>query len=77
MLNLNTVNDKTIINIEAVYLLESDADSLAFATRIVNIPAAGQTTEVYARAYYVFEKDGEQIVIYDDVVSESYADVIG
>ena len=77
LLNLNTVNDKTIINIEAVYLLDSDSDSLSFAARIVNIPEAGQSTEVYARAYYVFEKDGEQIVIYDDIVSESYADVIG
>lgn len=77
LLNLNTVNDKTIINIEAVYLLDSDSDSLSFATRIVNIPDAGLNTEVYARAYYVFEKDGEEIVIYDDIVSESYADVIG
>ena len=76
ILNLNTVNDKTIINIEAIYLLDSDADSLAFATRIVNIPEVGYNTEVYARAYYVFEKDGEQIVIYDDIVSESYTDAI-
>ena len=64
------------INIEAVYLLDSDADSLAFATRIVNIPDSGKATELYARAYYVFEKDGELIVIYDDIVSESYTDAI-
>ncbi len=75
-LNLNTVNGKTIINIEAVYLLNSDSDSLSFATRIVNIPDAGLNTEVYARPYYVFEKDGEEIVIYDDIASESYADAI-
>ena len=76
-LNLNTVNGKTIINIEAVYLLDNDADSLAFATRIVNIPDAGLNTEIYARAYYVFEKDGQEIVIYDDIVSESYGDIVG
>ena len=76
LMNLHTVNGKSIINIEAVYLLDSDDDSLSFATRIVNIPEAGKSTEIYARAYYVFEKDGEQIVIYDDIVSESYADAI-
>ena len=76
LMNLHTVNGKSIINIEAVYLLDSDDDSLSFATRIVNIPEAGKGTEIYARAYYVFEKDGEQIVIYDDIVSESYTGAI-
>ena len=53
-----------------------DADSLAYAIRIVNIPESAVGAEIYVRPYYVFEKDGEQIVIYDDIVSESYADAI-
>ena len=72
LLNLNTTNGKSIINIEANYLLDSEDGSVAFATRVINIPDEGKDTEVYARCYYVFEKDGEQIVIYDDIVSKSY-----
>lgn len=72
LLNLNTVNGKSIIKIEANYLLESDGDSLAFATRIIDIPDEGKDTTIYARSYYVFEKDGELIVIYDDIVAQSY-----
>lgn len=72
LLNLNTVNDKTIIQIEANYLLDSEDGSVAFATRVINIPDEGKDTAVYARCYYVFEKDGETIVIYDDIVSKSY-----
>ena len=72
LLNLNTINGKSIIKIEANYLLDSEDGSVAFATRIINIPDEGKDTTIYARCYYVFEKDGEQIVIYDDIVSKSY-----
>ena len=72
LLNLHTVNGKSIIKIEANYLLDSEDGSVAFATRIINIPDEGKDTAVYARCYYVFEKDGEQIVIYDNIVSKSY-----
>ena len=72
LLNLNTVNGKSIINIEANYLLDSEDGSVAFATRVINIPDEGKDTAIYARCYYVFEKDGELIVIYDDIVSKSY-----
>ena len=72
LLNLNTINGKSIINIEANYLLDSEDGSVAFATRVINIPDANKDTAIYARCYYVFEKDGELIVIYDDIVSKSY-----
>ena len=72
LLNLNTVNGKNIIKIEANYLLDSEDGSIAFATRIINIPDESKDTAIYARCYYVFEKDGEQIVIYDDITSKSY-----
>ena len=76
-LNLNSVNGKSIINVEAVYLLESDEDSLTFSTRIVDIPEAGQNTNIYACPYYVFEKDGETIVLYGEIASQNYAAAIG
>ncbi len=72
LLNLHTVNGGNIVNVEAHYLLEQDEDSLAFSVRIVNIPDAGADTTVFARPYLVFEKDGETIVMYDDIVSQNY-----
>ena len=72
MLNLNAVNGKSIINIEANYLLSVEDGTIAFATRIINIPEANKDTTIYVRCYYVYEKDGEYIVIYDDIVSKSY-----
>ena len=75
-LNLNTVNGKNVIKIEAQYLLETNDDSLAFATRIINIPEAGKNTTIYARPYYVFEKNGEMVVVYDDIVAKSYTEAI-
>lgn len=72
LLNLDTINGKSIIKIEANYLLDSEDGSVSFATRVINIPDEGKDTTIYARCYYVFEKDGEQIVIYDDIVSQSY-----
>jgi len=73
LLNVNTVNGKNIIKIEAVYLLDSEDGTVSYATRIVNIPEANADTTIYARSYYVFEKDGEIIVVYDDIVSQSYS----
>jgi len=77
MLNLNTVNGKSVINVEAVYLLDTTDTSASFAARIVNIPEGKEDTQIYARCYYVFEKDGEEIVIYGDIVNQNYATVLG
>ena len=77
MLNLNTVNGKSVIKIEATYLLGAANGALSFATRIVNIPEGKEDTVLYARAYYVFEKDGQTIVVYDDIVTGSYSQVFG
>ena len=76
MLNLNTVNGKSVIDIEAVYLLNTTDTSASFAARIVNIPESKADTQIYARPYYVFEKDGAEIVIYGDIVFQNYATVI-
>ena len=61
----------------AVHLLETTDTSASFAARIVNIPEGKEDTQIYARCYYVFEKDGQEIVIYGDIVSNNYAAVIG
>jgi hypothetical protein len=36
------------------------------------VPQANANTQIYARPYYVFEKDGEEIVVYGDIVHRSY-----
>jgi hypothetical protein len=46
-----------------------------FAVRVVNIPNKPENldVEIWFRPYYIFETgDGNQVIIYDDVVKESY-----
>ena len=40
--------------------------------RITNIPVENEETIIYARAYYVFEYEGRQVVVYDDIQSANY-----
>ncbi len=72
VLDLENVDNASVINIEAEYLWGRRADAVSFAIRIINIPENGKDTVVTARPYYVFEVDGEEIVIYGDSVSKSY-----
>ncbi|MBR5524690.1 MAG: carbohydrate binding domain-containing protein, partial [Clostridia bacterium] len=77
VLNLNTVNGKTVVKNQCVYLAEASDTSLVFTARIINIPESGKNTTVYARPYYVFEKDGATVVVYDQIVSQTYTAAIG
>lgn len=77
ILDLQNVDGKKTINIEAVYLCDLEEDSLSYAVRIINIPENGKDIKIYARPYYVYEKDGEEIVVYGDTVSQSYNAVLG
>jgi len=43
-----------------------------YAIRVVNIPESAKGTTIYVRPYYVFEYKGEQIVVYGDIVYDSY-----
>ncbi len=43
-----------------------------YAVRIVNIPDPNIQTTIYARPYYVFEYEGEEVVVYGDIVSRCY-----
>ena len=72
ILELGNVNDTNIINVEAVHLWGWRADAATFAVRITNIPDNGKDSVITARPYYVYEVDGEEIVIYGDAVSKTY-----
>jgi len=47
-------------------------DVIHYAIRIVDIPESAKGITIYVRPYYVFEYKGEQIVVYGDIVYDSY-----
>lgn len=61
-----------VVDVPVVYLYNVTKTSATFAVRIINIPARSADVVVYARPYYVFEKDGEEIIVYGDIYSRSY-----
>ena len=71
-LTLDAVNGKTVQDVPAVYLLNVTETGCQFAVRVTNVPVTHADTPIYARPYYVFEKDGEEIVVYGDIYVRSY-----
>ena len=61
-----------LIDVPATYLWSLERDYATYAVRVVDIPFAYADTVIYARPYYVFEQDGEEIVVSGDVYSRSY-----
>lgn len=71
---LAAVTTQGVIDIPAAHLWSVDATSASYAVRVIQIPLRYADTVIYARPYYVFEKDGEDVVVYGDVYSRSYND---
>ena len=71
-MKLDDVNGKNTIDINAERLCDLEADAAQFAVRITNIPVENEETIIYARAYYVFEYEGREVVVYDDIQSANY-----
>ena len=67
-----SVDDKRVLDIEAVYLVETDADTFSFAVRIVNLPDIALSVNIYARPYYVYEVEGEEVTVYGAIKSDNY-----
>ena len=61
------------VAINAEYVSAADADSATCAVRITNIPKKYAEAALFARPYYIFERFGEQVVVYDDIVCDNYA----
>ena len=70
--NLSAVNGTKVIDIEGKYLATLSEASVAFAVRIIDIPERHYGTEIYARPYFVYEEDGEEVVVYGDIQSDTY-----
>ena len=69
---LSDVNGKKTIDIPAKYLLDANESSASYAVRVINIPDHGVNTTIYARPYYTYEVNGEQVTVYGNIESESY-----
>ncbi len=63
-----------LVDIPAKYLNSTDRFSTNFAVRVINVPTGSADVVIYARPYYVFEKDGELFTVYGDIYSRSYND---
>ena len=50
----------------------ADDRYLYYAVRVTNIPWVYSEAIIYARPYYVYEIDGEEITVYGEVVSANY-----
>ncbi|MBQ9842466.1 MAG: endonuclease [Clostridia bacterium] len=74
MVRENTNSALTVIDVDAYYLLSCDADTCSFAVRVTNVPPAHHNTRIYARPYCVLEYEGEQITLYDEISSATYAE---
>ena len=83
--NLSTLNDENaadtlvldnlsdqVIDIPAKYLMTATDSNTSYAVRIVDIPDAYTDRVIYARPYYTYEVDGEQVTVYGDIESDSY-----
>jgi hypothetical protein len=71
-MTVDTVDGASVVDIPVVYVMEVSDTGCTYAVRVVKIPQSHADTLIYTRPYYVFEKDGEEIIVYGDVVSRSY-----
>ena len=72
---LDDVNGSKVIDIQAKYLMDLEDDATSYAVRIINIPDSGVGTTIYARPYYTYELNGEQVTVYGTIENDSYEHV--
>lgn len=71
-LDLEHLTSRTI-DVKAGYLCKVTAENLSFAVRIINIPTQGRNTTIHARPYYIYSDGKEEIVVYGDAVTQTFA----
>lgn len=69
----HTTQGGKVINIPAVYLNAVGTDTVSFAVRILDIPQKHIGTTIYARPYYVYLDNGEEVTVYGDIRANNYA----
>ena len=71
-MKLADVDGKKTIDINAEKLYDLEGTYAQFAVRITNIPVENEATVLYARAYFVIEYEGREVVVYDATQSANY-----
>lgn len=66
--------DNRLVDVPVVYLYDVSETVTTFAVRVINVPPNNANAVIFARPYYVFEKDGEEVVVYGDIYRRSYND---
>ena len=69
---LDNTNDFNAKDVPAVYAYDVGDTYATYAVRLTNIPLYHDQTPIYARPYYVYLFNGEEVVVYGDVYSQSY-----
>ncbi len=70
-------NDKSTLDIPAVYLCDYAEDAVSYAVRIINIPDVNYDSEITAVPYFVVEIDGQDVVVYGEAQVATYNGVNG
>ena len=71
-MKLADVDGKKTIDVNAEKLYDLEGNYAQFAVRVTNIPLSQEATVIYARAYFVIEYEGREVVVYDDIQSANY-----
>ena len=58
--------------VPAAMALDVTEDGLEYAVRVTNIPVQYSDWILYARGYFIYECDGEQVIVYGDTYSANY-----
>ena len=74
-LTIDSVDGKKTVKVAAKYLMDWSDTSIDFAVRVIDIPQSAASREIYARPYYIYELDGQQVTLYGDTVHNNYAAV--
>ena len=69
---LDNTNDINVKDVPAVYAYDVGDTYATYSVRITNIPLRHNQTPIYARPYYVYLFNDEEVIVYGDVYSESY-----
>ena len=69
---LENVTGIKMMDVEAKRLWDWDDTSCSFAVRITQVPTNYRKAQIYARPYYVYEKNGEEVAVYGNVANKSY-----
>jgi len=69
---LDHTNGTNVADVPAVYAYDVGDTYATYSVRITNIPLHHDQTPIYARPYYVYLFNGEEVVVYGDVYSQSY-----